>query len=413
MKDTKILNPDFLEAKRGEIQSDWIKRAFYGFITNLFRQKTAFERYGLLMVVLQLVTIFCSYISYVTGHAFIETYIGAWVKDPAAVFWASVACIVLLEAVKMLAALPFFISIVRLQNVKYGAAVLLFLTFAFSMYISYEGAEDKVLSSAAPTLINTGEISTYYDSQIKAKEAEKLEYNTNPKYQTAKGVVFHTVLNNHVKPLTAEINRLTALRDSKVIAAENKNEAIEEASKTATTADAQTMAFIALGADGVKLIISLLTAWFFVAAAKDFEIINNEEEKENDKFGASAFGLLESMPPTEAAPKKEEAPTEAPTPRTMQFKIDPNPKNPENKGVFFEFSNNTKAPKHQNSRPVVVVKGLNKNNPMTRPEVTKLYNKYKSRRRAILRGSTSNGTIEKANANIFKLEEALKSFPNA
>lgn len=407
----KILTPDYLEIERGKMQKNWIKKAFYGFIKNLFRQKTTFEKYGLLMAVLQIVSIFCSYISYVTGRQFIETYLGAWVKDPTAVFWAAVGCIVLLEAVKMLSSLPLFLSIVRLSGFRWGSAVLVGLTFAFSMYISYEGAEDKVLLGAAPTLINTGEIATYYDTQIKALAAEKKEYNTNPKYQTKEGVVFHKVLDNHIKPLRTEINRLTALRDQKILNAEGKNKAIELESKTATTADAQTMAFIALGADGVKLIISGLFAWFLVASAKDYEIINDESEKEAEKFGASAFGMLESMPPTEAAPKDTGINTPTPQPgRTMQISLNPTPKDPKNKGGVFEFSKAPKAPTAPQSLPVVVVQGLNKGAPMTKAQTRKMLYKYKSRLKSINNGSTKEGTAEKAKANIEKLEKALKQF---
>jgi hypothetical protein len=408
----KILTPDYLAKERAKMQTNWIKKAWYSFIKNIFRQKTTFEKYALLMAVLQIVSIFCSYVSYVTGRAFIETYLGAWVKDPNTVFWAAVACIGLLELVKMLSSLPLFLSVVRLSGIHWGALILLGCTFGFSMYISYEGAEDRVLLSAAPTLINTGEISTYYDSQIKALTIEKKEYNTNPKYQTSKGVVFHKVLDGHIKPLTTEINRLTALRDQKIIKAETKNGAIQLESKEATTADAQTMAFIALGADGVKLVVSLLFAWFLVASAKDYEIINDEGEKEADKFGASAFGLLEAMPPTEAAQKQEgtQTPTAAPITKSMQFDIKPDPNKPKNGLGFIEFSKVPTTPTGPQSLPVVIVRGLNKGQGMTKPQTRKMYNKYKSRLRSIEKGSTKEGTAETAKANISKLEKALKSF---
>jgi flagellar biosynthesis chaperone FliJ len=396
-KEKQILQQnEWLAAKREEIETDSIKRRFYDFIINLFKEKTTFERYGIFILLLQLVTIACSGISYMTSHVFTEKYISTW--SPENAFYISVVIILLIELVKIVGGTIVFMRLVRWKMPAWWLTLFIGAAFAGSMYSSYDGGKQHVLNNSAPTLENIDSIKQYYDVQLAALQAEKHEYNTNAKYQNSAGVVFHTVLNNHVRPLTTEIQRLASLRDSKVNNAEGKNAAIEAKHDTYTNADAYTMAWIALGADLVKILISLITARFFVMCALDLDAMNARMKE--DAVQDSVFGMLANMPPTEApkAPQEIDAANVVLVSAATSNPRDIPP-------AVVESVDNSK-----NAKPCIVVDGLNGGEGMTEAEVKKKLRDYKSRLKSIKAGGKKGGSIDTVNMRIEQLNNALKKF---
>jgi hypothetical protein len=231
-------------------------------------------------VILQLVSIACSVVSYYTSHAFVEHHIGVFVRDAVTAFRVSVGLIVLIEAVKMIAAIPLLIRLVQLKGVNWLVLLIVAGCFAGSAIASYEGGEIEVVQNAAPELVNTDSIRVYYDAQLAQMLNEQKEYTTNKKYQTRDGVVFLRVMKDHVKPLTAEITRIRNLRDTRIQSADSHNKAIKDNHHEYIHADAKTMALIALIADLFKILIALATAWFFVSCKRDKDILDGKHDQQ-------------------------------------------------------------------------------------------------------------------------------------
>ena len=414
MNNNQPIQPEWLASERDAIENEWIKKRFYTFIENLFKEKTTFERYGLLILFLQLLTIACSVISYMTSHIFTEKYVSNWTESAEVAFWTAIAIIFLIELIKIIGGTLIFMRLVQFKRPAWWLALIIGGAFGGSMYGSYSGGFDHVVNNTAPTLENIDSLKQYYDTQIASITAKVDQYRNGKEYRNSEGELYHTVLNKNINPLESEVNRLAALRDSKVESAESKNATIEQDHDKYTTADASVMAWIALGADLVKILISIITARFLLSCRMDLHILNREEDDKGEF--ESEFGMLKNMPPTEA-PKAPESIN--PESIVLVSASSANPRD-----IPLESLVNSK-----NSKPCIVIQGFNKGKGMTESEVIKKLRDSNSRLKSIQaynalpesekqaklpngkkKHKKPGGKIETVKRNIATFEDALKKF---